>query len=232
MTAASLTADSEVPGNHPPAARCVVVDDHPIVRKGFVALIRELGVLDVVGEAGDVAAARSVIEQCQPDILVIDLVLKGVAATEFIKELRARFPALKVLVVSMMDETVYGPRLLQAGAHGFIMKGAAAEEIERAIRTVLGGGLYLNPELAALIVRNGNGGSKVKASIAEVLTDRELEVLRLIGEGRTTKEIAGTLSISTRTVDAHKANIRGKLNVRTMAELSKCAALWVRQLAQ
>ncbi|MEZ5325825.1 MAG: response regulator transcription factor [Verrucomicrobiales bacterium] len=233
-----MTTPVEDSTSHPTSpvstARCVVVDDHPIVRKGMVALLQELGDLEVVGEAGDVPAARIAIEQFQPDILIIDLVLKGISAIDFVKELRVRFPVVKILVVSMMDEIVYGPRLLKAGAHGFIMKGVSAEQLKSAIGTVLEGGIYLNPLVTTTLIRSGAPTSSGEAGrpIAEVLTDRELEIFRQIGEGLASREIANGLSISNRTVDAHKANIRSKLNLRSMAELNKLAALWNDESAQ
>lgn len=222
---------SPAPGtHHRPLARCVVVDDHPVFRKGLVCLLQEIGAVQVVGEAGDLAGTRAAVEQCRPDVLICDLMLEKTSVIELIKELRDRFPALKILVVSMMEEAVFGPRVLRAGGHGFIMKGAPADELKRALHAVLSGSAYLNTALAATLVKQGTPGAGAGATIEELLSDRELEIFRLVGEGLASRHIADTLNISHRTVDAHKLNIRTKLNLASIGELNKRAAVWVESL--
>lgn len=206
----------------------MVVDDHPVFRKGLVCLLHEMGAVRVVAEAGDLVGTRSAIEHYQPDLLICDLMLEKASATDLIKELHDRFPSLRMLVVSMMDEAVFGPRVLRAGAHGFIMKGAPADEWRRAIQSVLNGSPYLNTSLAASLVKQvAPRTTGVPSTIEELLSDRELEVFRLIGEGLASRQIAETLCISHRTVDAHKINIRTKLNLPSIGELNKRAAVWV-----
>jgi DNA-binding NarL/FixJ family response regulator len=209
----------------------VVVDDHPVFRKGLVCLLQEIGAVQVVGEAGDLAGTRAAVEQCRPDLLICDLMLEKTSVIELIKELRDRFPSLKILVVSMMEEAVFGPRVLRAGGHGFIMKGASADELKRALHTVLSGSAYLNTALAATLVKQGTtGGAGAASSVEALLSDRELEIFRLVGEGLASRHIAENLKISHRTVDAHKLNIRTKLNLPSIGELNKRAAVWVENL--
>lgn len=212
-------------------ARCVVVDDHPVFRKGLVCLLHEIGEVQVVGEAEDLAGTRAAIENCRPDLLICDLMLEKASAIDLIKELCERFPTLKILVVSMMDEVVFAPRVLRAGGHGFIMKGAPADELKRALHTVLAGSPYLNPSLAATLVKQGSTrGMGTRTTVEEVLSDRELEIFRLVGEGLASRQIAESLNISHRTVDAHKMNIRAKLNLPSMGALNKRAVVWVEGL--
>lgn len=205
----------------------LLIDDHPVMRLGLAALIRAEKDLRVWGEAGTAGEAMSLCEDACPDLATVDLTLPDKNGLELIKDLRARHPNLNFLVVSMHDEMMYAERVLRAGAKGYIMKQEAPEKLISAIRLILRGDVFLSSGVAARILKRFADAGGRAASPIERLTDRELEVFQLIGEGKGSREIAGMLHISVRTVDAHRAHIKEKLELRDSTELVHHAIRWV-----
>ena len=208
--------------------RIVIVDDHPLLRKGVGQLINNEKDLMVVGEAEDAAKALTAIEAAQPDVALIDISLGGASGIELLKNIKARFPKLQVLVLSMHDESVYAHRALRAGASGYIMKQEATEKVLTALRKVLRGEVYLSERLGARMLNTLVGGrSQSASSPIEALSDRELEVFSLIGQGHGTRPIAEKLHLSVKTIESHRAHIKEKLNLQTATELVHHAIQWV-----
>jgi DNA-binding NarL/FixJ family response regulator len=208
--------------------RIVIVDDHPLLRKGVGQLINNEKDLLVVGEAEDAAKALTVIETAKPDVALIDISLGGASGIELLKNIKARFPKLQVLVLSMHDESVYAHRALRAGASGYIMKQEATEKVLTALRKVLRGEVYLSERLGARMLNTLVGGRSSSAtSPIEALSDRELEVFSLIGQGHGTRPIAEKLHLSVKTIESHRAHIKEKLNLQTATELVHHAIQWV-----
>lgn len=207
-------------------ARILLVDDHPVVRDGLAEMINRQPGLRICGEAEDRARALTAIETCQPDLAIIDLALKGSSGIELIKDIRARYPELLVLVVSMHDEMVYAERALRAGASGYVNKHEAATKIVAAIQRVLKGGIYLSDRMTAQIAAKLAG--RAQGAPTEGLADRELQVFELIGKGFSTREIAGQLHLSDSTVETYRARIKEKLRLKDANELLRSAILWNR----
>lgn len=207
----------------------MIVDDHPVMRMGLSHLIQASGELDVCGEAGTAASAIELLESLdQVDLVIIDLSLPDRNGLELIKDIRAMNDEIKCLVISSHDEQLYAERVLRAGGRGYIMKDRAPSVLIEAITQVLGGGVFVSPEMTAKLMEVFAGGSSASRSgSVSALTDRELEVYRAIGEGKTSREIAGLLGISIRTVDAHRTHIKDKLGFRDAAELTYEAIRWM-----
>lgn len=212
--------------------RVILVDDHPIMRHGLAQLIRAEEGLDVIGEAGNAREGLEVVGKLKPDLAVIDLTLPDKNGLELVKDIRAMHPATHCLVLSMHDETMYGERALRAGARGYVMKEEAADQLVTAIHKVLGGGLYVSESLNARMLEQVTGAARSKATGMDSLTDRELEILTMIGKGVATKLIAAQLSISARTVEAHRAHIKEKLSMTDGAALVRYAVQWVESQAK
>ncbi|OYW31475.1 MAG: DNA-binding response regulator [Chthoniobacter sp. 12-60-6] len=212
--------------------RIVLIDDHPIMRHGLAQLIRAEDGLDVIGEAGSAREGLEVVGRLKPDLAVIDLTLPDKNGLELVKDIRAAHPATQCLVLSMHDETLYGERALRAGARGYVMKEAAADHLVTAIHKIISGGLYVSETLNARMLEQVAGASRTKATGMDALTDRELEILTLIGKGVATKIIASQLSISARTVEAHRAHIKAKLGMTDGAALARHAMQWVESRAK
>ncbi|MBB5035068.1 response regulator [Prosthecobacter vanneervenii] len=212
--------------------RVILVDDHPIMRHGLAQLIRAEDGLDVIGEAGNAREGLEVVGKLKPDLAVIDLTLPDKNGLELVKDIRAMHAATQCLVLSMHDETMYGERALRAGARGYVMKEEAADQLVTAIHKVLGGGLYVSESLNARMLEQVTGAARSKATGMDSLTDRELEILTMIGKGVATKLIAAQLSISARTVEAHRAHIKEKLSMTDGAALVRYAVQWVESQAK
>ena len=190
----------------PDAKRIVIVDDHPLFRKGLEQLIHSDAAFAVCGEAGNAAEAMDVIRTLNPDLAVVDLSLPGGNGIELIKNVRAEFPTLPILVLSMHDESLYAFRALRAGANGYVMKHEAMANVVRAIHEVFSGRPYLSPAMAAqVITKFAKKSSEGESDAVERLSDRELEILELIGKGREVREIAKLLHLSPKTVETHRA---------------------------
>ncbi len=208
-------------------SRIFIVDDHPVMRFGLVSLIGTEPDLEVTGQAGTASEAFAAVEKDPPDLLLMDVTLPDKNGLELIKDLRAIHPKLLVLAISMHDENTYAERALKAGARGYVMKEEAPDKLVQAIRQVLAGGIFISEQISARIVQNFASGSQSNSYGVGRLTDRELEVFQLLGEGKASREIAGALNISIRTIDAHRTHIKEKLGLRDAAELVHKAVKWV-----
>jgi DNA-binding NarL/FixJ family response regulator len=204
----------------------VLVDDLELVRFGAGRLIESQSDLEVCGEAEDAASALALIATADPDLAVVDLSLKQGNGLELIREIRAAYPSVLTIVCSMHDETLYSPRALRAGARGFISKAQSGNVLLNAIQEVRSGRLYLSPAMREQLLVRAAGIRRQLASPLESLTDRELQVFELIGEGLTVREIAGKLSVSPKTVEFHRERIRDKLQLSNNTVLSRHAIAW------
>jgi len=214
------------PTNDP--IRIIVVEDYPVVREGLVQWLSHEPSLHVCGEAGTLTEARTLIDRDPPDVLLMDLMVNGADGIGFIKETRDRHPTVRILVLSMHDEMVYSERVVRNGASGFVMKQQSTRDLLNAIRTVHRGELYLSPKVAGVMLRKMLQPTRGEIRVGlESLTDRELHVYQLIGNGMTTRLIAEELKLSVKTVDAHRENIKNKLGVQSSADLVRQAAIWV-----
>ena len=207
--------------SNPSAPKCKVflVDDHPIVRQGLALFIEREPDLMVCGEAEDATSALQAIRESAPDFVILDISLNGPDGLELLKTLRVRYPNLPALVLSMHDESVYAERALRAGANGYIMKQEAADKVITAIRHILGGDVYLSDRLTKQMLQQFVNGSISPRDPLAKLSDRELEVFRLIGAGHGTRQIADELHVSTKTVESYQAHIKEKLALRNAREL-------------
>jgi DNA-binding NarL/FixJ family response regulator len=208
--------------------RILLIDDHPIMRHGMAQLIRMEEDLDVCGEAGTAAEGMAAMQKLQPDIVIIDLTLPDKHGIELIKDILALQPSALCLVLSMHDESLYAERALRAGARGYLMKETAAERLVSAIHRILEGCIYVSDTMASRMLEQVSGQrGKTGTTGVNQLSDRELEVLKMIGDGTPTKTIAEKLKISTRTVEAHRAHIKEKLSITDGATLVRYAVQWV-----
>lgn len=208
--------------------RIAVIDDHPIVRQGLSELISHHVGLTVCCEAEDATTALQEIERTKPDLAVIDITLKDSSGIELIKDLRVQFPDLLVLVLSMHDESFYAERVLRAGAKGYVTKEEATESVVTAIEKIFDGGIYLSDRMAAKMLSKFVGGPADAGGLpVERLTDRELQIFEMIGCGVATRQIAGQLHLSVKTVESHRENIKRKLRLDNATELLQHAIQWV-----
>src|SRR6266516_1037712 len=220
------------PVNRKPKTKVLLVDDHPILRAGLGKLINHEADMMVCGEAEDGPTAFDLVGTLMPDVAVIDISLKGSNGIELIKNLKARYPELPTLVLSMHEESLYAERALRAGSLGYVMKEEAIEQVLVAIRRVLAGEIFLSDKMKGKMLQQlATGRAKTVMSPIEALTDRELEVFRLIGEGHSTRQIAGELHLSIRTVEAYREYIKAKLNLKNSTELVQHAFHWVHHKA-
>jgi len=214
--------------DEPKTKRFVIVDDHPLFRKGLEQLINAEGDLAVCGDAGNAAQAMSVIRQLEPDLVIVDVSLPGANGIELIKNIRAEFRHLPILVLSMHDESLYALRSLRAGAQGYVMKQEALNDVVKAIREILAGRPYLSQAMSAKLIVNYAGKPNGNASKAtDKLSDRELEILELIGKGHEVRDIASELHLSPKTVETHRAHIKEKLKLANARQVARFAVQWV-----
>src|ERR1700726_4742146 len=208
-------------------AKVFLVDDHPIVRQGLGLLINREPDLIVCGEAEDAPSALQRMVSAQPDLMVIDISLDGPDGLELLKTIRLKEPILPVLILSMHEESIYAERALRAGANGYIMKQEATEKVLVAVRRILSGEIYVSDRVANKILKHyiTGAGTLRDSSIAD-LSDRELEVFRLIGDGHATRQIAEELHLSVKTVESYQAHIKEKLSLRSARELMQHAIQW------
>src|SRR5246127_5386269 len=205
----------------------LIIDDHPLLRQGLAMLINQQKDMQVCGEAEEAHTALQCIAQKRPDIVILDLTLKGPDGLELLKSIRALDPDLPVLILSMHDEAIYAERALRARANGYIMKQEATEKVLVAVRRILNGEVYLSDRIANKLLRQYIGGaSTALQSRLNALSDRELEVFRSIGEGRSTRQIADELHLSVKTVETYQAHLKEKLALRTGRELLQHAIQW------
>jgi DNA-binding NarL/FixJ family response regulator len=213
--------------------RVFVVDDHPIVRQGLSQLINREPDLSVCGEAEDARTALDALGPAKPDIVIVDVSLDGPDGIELLKTIRSRDSKLPVLMLSMHDESLYAERALRAGANGYIMKQEATERVLIAIRQILSGEVYVSDRMSQKMMQQfiHRSGPAMSSPMAE-LTDRELEVFRLIGHGHGTRQIAEELHLSVKTVESYYAHIKEKLTLKNARELVQHAVQWVASQGQ
>jgi DNA-binding NarL/FixJ family response regulator len=212
----------------PEAKRIVLVDDHPLFRKGLQEMIHSDGTFAVCGEAGNAAEAMALIRKLSPDMAIVDLSLPGANGIELIKNIRAEFSKVPILVLSMHDESLYAVRALRAGADGYVMKHEAMANVIHAIREVFNGRPYLSPAMAAqVITKFAHRQAEGETDAVERLSDRELEILELIGKGHEVRQIAKLLHLSPKTVETHRAHIKDKLDLKNSREVARFALQWL-----
>ena len=207
-------------------ARALVVDDHPLFRRGLVGLLQDSGIVDVVAEADNARDAKLRVDEHELDVVICDLSLPDISGLSLISDVRAGGYQGALLVLSMRDELMFAPRALRAGADGYLDKSASPDEIIDAVRRVLQGERVLSAEQAERLKARSDG-TGVPDSPGTRLSNRELEVFELTGRGQGTREVAEGLGISIKTVETHKANIRSKLGLADASELMRAAVAWV-----
>ena len=207
--------------------RVLLVDDHPLVRRGLAEVIAREPDLETCGEAADVAEAVREVERAKPDVVVVDLTLKSGHGIELIERLKGLDPNVKILVSSMHDEMLFAERVLRAGAMGYISKQEPPETLVQAIRQVLRGELCLSPRMTSRILHRAVGGSLTSEDPVHGLSNRELEVYEMIGQGLTIQQVAMRLHLSPKTVETHREKIKQKLNLKNSSELNRRAVQWV-----
>jgi DNA-binding NarL/FixJ family response regulator len=211
-----------------PRKRILIVDDHPFMRAGLAQLIDRQPDMQVGGEAGDPGQALKHLAKAAFDLVLTDITMPGRSGIEFIKDVQALHPGLPMLVVSMHDEVIYAERVLRAGARGYIMKEAGGENLLLAIRQVVSGQVYVSPRVSAKILDDMSARKpRGSSSPIEKLSDREFEVFQLVGQGKSTRDIAQQLGLSPKTVDVHRANIKEKLGLKDATALVRHAVRWV-----
>src|SRR5689334_7215801 len=213
--------------NAPRKSRVAVVEDHPVVCDGLMQLIGSQADLTCAGTAENTAAAKQLVEECEPDLLLLDLRLKSGDSLELIKSLRVEHPEVKVLVLSQYDELIFAERTLRAGASGYIMKENVTDEVLRAVRKVLAGDLYFSERVAAAVVQRTLRDKPIATRTGvERLSDREMQVFQLLGAAYSPREIAEQFHLSRKTVETHCEKIKHKLTLQTAAELKRFARQW------
>jgi DNA-binding NarL/FixJ family response regulator len=222
-----MSSQSSTIGPLPAKARIMIVDDHVIVRQGIAQLVNREPDLDVRYEAGDADSALALLNTEQVDLAIVDISLPGTSGLELVKMMHSQKPNLPILMMSMHDEALYSDRAFRAGAKGYVMKQEATERLLMAIRKILNGGVYVSDRMQTVMVQRFlSSGMDQKVSFIDNLTDREFEILRMIGQGLTVSEIATKLGRSVKTVEAHRANLREKLGLKRAAELARFATQW------
>jgi len=207
--------------------KVLVVDDHPIVRFGLINFINEDKDFCVCGEADNAHNALQAIQESVPDVAIIDIRLKGQSGIELIKNIKVRYPDLPVIALSMYDESIYAERLLCAGAKGYIMKQEGCEKVIEGLHQVLDGGIYVSDKIRSKIMNKYiEKKNRMYESPLDVLSDRELEVFRLIGQGYGTRQIAKELFLGIKTIETYRAHIKSKLQLKNSSELVRYAIRW------
>ena len=214
--------------NRRKSKRIVIVDDHPVLRKGLGRIINSNDDFVICGEAGEANEGMALIRRERPDLVIADIGLPGASGIELTKNIRAEFPSMPVLILSMHEESLYAMRALRAGATGYIIKQEAIEKIADAVREVLSGRRYLSPAISQQLSTNSEEQAEARSAtpIAQ-LTDRELEILGLIGKGREVREIAEQLRLSPKTVETHRTHIKEKLNLKNARGVARFAVQWL-----
>jgi len=211
-------------------ARVLLVDDHAVVRFGIAQLINRQTDLVVCGEEEDASCAMNAINTLKPDLVIADISLKDSSGLELMRNIKAQYPRLPVLVVSVHDESIYAEIAFRAGSLGYLMKEEALEKILTAIRRVLGGAIYVSDRLAAkMLQQQVRGQNDINESPVKGLSDRELEVFQLIGQWKKTRDIAEELHLSIKTIEYYREQIKRKLNLKNAGELTQYATSWVQR---
>ncbi|MDY6970475.1 MAG: response regulator transcription factor [Spirochaetota bacterium] len=208
--------------------KILIVDDHPIFRNGLSQLINSEDDLIVCGEAEDTFTAQKLIRELSPDIVIIDIILKDSNGIELIKDINIKYPEVFTLTLSLHDEMIYAERVLRAGCKGYVMKDKAPDMLITAIRNILKGNIHVSDDVSnKLFSKMIKGKSSLESSPLDLLTDRELEIFKMIGKGFNSRKIADKLHISIKTVENHRANIKEKLCYKNNIELIQGATLWI-----
>jgi DNA-binding NarL/FixJ family response regulator len=210
-------------------AKVLIVDDHPMVREGLTMRLSAQPDLQVCGEAACEDEAIAVVKQTHPDLVLVDIALKSGDGIELVKQIKSRHPSIKMLVLSSYQESLYAERALRAGATGYLSKQESHDKLLEAVRTVLAGKRYVSDETTQRLINQALGGTDDARAPVDQLSDRELEIFRMIGEGLTSGVIAERLFLSTHTIDTHRENIKRKLSVKNASELNRAAVQWVLQ---
>ncbi len=238
MTTATINSEKNPNGSRSPSTsrkRVLLVDDHPMLRKGVAELINSEGSYEVVGEASNLGDAYKLATDQAPDVVIVDISLNGNNGVELMKELAHRWPALPIVAYSMHDEQIYAERSLRAGAKAYVMKQSSPEVLLAAIKQVLKGKVYLSDVMSERLLgkmigsgggQNGASQGQLKQSPIDRLSDRELEVLQLIGKGQTTAAIAEQLCLSVKTIETYREHLKAKLSLKNGPELSRYAMEW------
>jgi DNA-binding NarL/FixJ family response regulator len=209
------------------ARRVLIIDNHPLVREGLRSIIDGQPDLQVCAEADTARAARLAIIESQPDAMIVELGLNQGDGIELVRDVRAHYASLPILVLSCHDETIYAERMLSVGANGYIMKQASSQEILNSLRRVLDGAIYVSEGVGFSMVRKSSArGASLSANPIDRLTDRELQILHLVGKGKSTRETAQLLNLSIKTVESHRHRIKYKLHLTTGAQLVQYAINW------
>jgi len=220
-------AHSGVNGGKRRLRRVLIVDDHPIVRQGLRRIMEDEDDLTVCGEAETARDGRNAIKDLSPDVLIADISLRQGDGIELVREVRAHHPQLPILVLSMHDETIYAERMLSAGANGYIMKQEANDQFLVALRRVLDGNIYVSDAVGSTLIQKfAAGGTYPTSNPVDRLSNRELQILHMIGKGMSTRETAETLNLSIKTVESHRQRIKRKLNLTTGTQLVQYAVNW------
>jgi len=227
MNVANMNMNTSMRSTKRNARRILIVDDHPIVRQGLRRLMENEDDLTVCGEAETARDARIAIKELNPDAVIVDISLKQGDGIELVRDVRAHQAMLPLLVLSMHDEAIYAERMLSAGANGYIMKQAASEQFLVSLRRVMDGGIYVSEAVGSnMIQKFASGGSYVSANPIDRLSNRELQILHMIGKGMSTRETAKSLNLSIKTIESHRQRIKRKLNLHTGAQLVQYAVNW------
>ncbi|OUW17697.1 MAG: DNA-binding response regulator [Opitutales bacterium TMED158] len=212
------------------ATRIYIVDDHPLVRQGLTQIIANEEDMEICGEAEDAPGAMKGVGQCNPDAIIVDISLRGNNGLELIKNLKAIHEEIPILVFSMHDEAIYAQRALRAGAKAYVMKKEPSDKVVEAIRKIIKGEIHVSPSVADQVLHQiVNGPNNASTSPVDRLTDRELEVVQLIGRGLSSREIAESLKLSVKTIESHRAHVKEKLSLRNATELVQFSVQWVDQ---
>jgi len=207
--------------------KILIVDDHPLVREGLIGLLSAQSDFVICGEAAGATDARRIVAEQKPDVAIIDLTLSDGTGIDLIKELKARFQSVKLLVLSMHDESMFAERALRAGAMGYVSKQEASRTIVEAVRTVLAGRRYLSPNMTELVMQRAFiSGADLSRPPVDRLTERERDVFELIGQGLSSRQIAVKLEVSPKTIETHREHIKEKLQLTTSTELTRYAVQW------
>ncbi len=208
--------------------RIMIVDDHPVVREGLLRLLNEEPGLEICCTADNANETIDQLERDKPDLIIVDISLKGIDGIELTKSILSREPGILVLVLSMHDEKIYAERALKAGARGYVMKQEGTDKLIEAVEKIKQGGIYLSERMNTILLEKVvSGNQTVIADPINRLTDRELNVFELIGRGLKNKQIADKLYLSVKTVESHRENIKSKLNIDSSMELIKLASMWI-----
>lgn len=214
----------------PSVRRVLIVDDHPVVRQGLRYLLEKADDLTVCGEAETAKDARTAIDRLHPDVLVCDISLSQVDGIELVRSLRAHYPQLPILVLSALDEAIYSARMLALGVSGYIMKQASTEQLLASLRRVLDGNIYVSEAMSnSLLSGFAGGAAQMSVDPLERLSNRELQILHLIGKGTSTREAAQMLHLSIKTIESHRQRIKRKLHLTTGVQLLRYAVLSLAQ---